>query len=226
MTGIEYKLKLGKGAVFVKSRLRRLRQEDETWEADFLALPKPMMQTATHYLGLVLMQPDGFLLAESEVDRSPTVNDLATLLAHAMMQPFIEGRHRPKRIHLRGNPKWIPLFPALKELGVEVVVADELPIVVEAFDEFLAQMEKVRSEGKIRPSIEQANFEKSFPAIAKWVQGYGHIEIGDQEGFGFIVQALDYGGLVFTDDKPCTLAEALAALEKWLARWFIESGID
>jgi hypothetical protein len=44
--------------------------------------------------------------------------------------------------------------------------------------------------------------------------GYGHIEIGDQEGFGFSARALDYGGLVFEDNKPATLAEALAALEK------------
>src|SRR5262245_47402000 len=36
----EEKLKLGKGAAFVKSRPKRLRQEDETWEADFQALPK------------------------------------------------------------------------------------------------------------------------------------------------------------------------------------------
>ena len=33
-----------------------------------------------------------------------------------------------------------------------------------------------------------------------------HIEIGDQEGFGFTVRALDYGGVVFEDDKPRTLA--------------------
>jgi hypothetical protein len=37
----EEKLSLGKGAAFVKGRLKRLRQEDETWEADFQALPKP-----------------------------------------------------------------------------------------------------------------------------------------------------------------------------------------
>jgi len=36
-------LKLGKGAAFDMARLKRLRQEDETWEADFRALPKPMM---------------------------------------------------------------------------------------------------------------------------------------------------------------------------------------
>ena len=34
--------------------------------------------------------------------------------------------------------------------------------------------------------------------------------------------SVDYGGLVFEDDKPNTLAEALAALEKGLANWFKE----
>ena len=65
--------------------------------------------------------------------------------------------------------------------------------------------------------------ESLFPAIAKWVNGgYGHIEIGDQEGLGFIARALDYGGLVFEDEKPRTLAESMAVLEKELARWFEE----
>ena len=57
MAGDENKLKLGKGNAFVKSQLKRLRQEDETWEADFRALPKPISQSATHYLGMVLTQP-------------------------------------------------------------------------------------------------------------------------------------------------------------------------
>jgi hypothetical protein len=46
----EEKLKLGKGAALVKASLKRLPQEDDTWEADFPALPNPIMQTATHYL--------------------------------------------------------------------------------------------------------------------------------------------------------------------------------
>jgi len=68
--------------------------------------------------------------------------------------------------------------------------------------------------------------EKLFPAIARYVQGYGQIEIGDQEMFGFVVRALDYGGLVFEDDRPETLAEALAALEKGLFDWFREEGTE
>jgi hypothetical protein len=59
-----------------------------------------------------------------------------------------------------------------------------------------------------------------------WVRGYGHIEIGDQEMFGFVVRALDYGGVVFEDDKPDTLAEAMAALENGLRKWLEEQGIE
>ena len=64
-----------------------------------------------------------------------------------------------------------------------------------------------------------------FPAIAQWVRGYGHIEIGDQEMFGFVARALDYGGLTFEDDRCDTLAEALAALEEGLRKWFDEQGV-
>jgi hypothetical protein len=53
----------------------------------------------------------------------------------------------------------------------------------------------------------------------------GHIEIGDQEGFGLAAMALDYGGLVYEDDRPRTLAEAMAALEG-LRKWFEEEGIE
>jgi hypothetical protein len=76
----------------------------------------------------------------------------------------------------------------------------------------------------VKPTEEQQGVEKLFPAIARYVQGYGHIEIGDQAAFGFVARALDYGGLVFEDDRPDTLAEAMAALEKGLRKWFEERG--
>jgi len=87
-------------------------------------------------------------------------------------------------------------------------------------------MREARRAKMVKPSEEEAAVEKAFPAITKWVRGYGHIEIGDQEGFGFVVRALDYGGLVFEDDKPESLAEAMAVLEKGLAEWFEEQGIE
>src|SRR5262249_62360100 len=128
--------KLGKGATFfVKSRLKRLPQEDESWEADFRALPKPMMQNETHYLGMVVTQPHGFYLAELEVEGRPSVNDLATLLAHAMQRPFTEGAHRPSRIHVRGHRQWQELFHPLDQLGIRVAVTQEPPKVEETYQD-------------------------------------------------------------------------------------------
>jgi hypothetical protein len=222
----EDSLKLGKGTAFVKSGLKRLRQEDDTWEADFRALPKPMTQTSTHYLGMVVGQPHGSYLSEMEVEGRPSVNDLATLLANAMNRPLTERAHRPRRILVRKNPRWKELFPHLEEIGIEVVAQNDLPTLNSVFERCLQDMKEARSARKLKPSAEQGGVEKLFPAIAQWVRGYGHIEIGDQEGFGFIVRALDYGGLVFEEDKPDTLAEAMAALERGLAEYFEREGID
>ena len=220
----EEKLRLGKGAAFVKSALKRLRQEDETWEADFQALPKPITQSQTHYLGMVVA-PDGSSLADSQVEGRPTVNDMATLLAQAMRRPLAGKAHRPSRLHVRGHPQWKELFPHLDELGIKVAVHRELPKVQEAYQDYLRRQRDAHRRGMVKPTAEQQGVEQLFPAIAQWVRD-GHIELGDQEGFGFIVRALDQGGLAFEDDKPDTLAEALASLEQGIRRWYEEQGIE
>ncbi len=222
----EEKPKLGKSAAFVKGRLKRLRQENETWEADFRALPKPIMQSETHYIGMVVTQPDGFLLADTHVEGRPSVNDLATLLANAMRRPLTEGAHRPRRIHVRGHHQWRPLFPHLKEIGIDVAVQQELPKVEEAYHAHLRHLKEVHSWGKVEPTAEQAKVAEMFPAIARYVERHGSVEIGEQEMFGFIVRALGDGGLAYEDDKPSTLAEAMAALEKALVKWFEKQGIE
>ena len=221
----EEKLKLGKGAAFEKIRLKRLRQEDETWEADFQALPKPITQSETHYLGMVVA-PDGSFLADSHVEGRPTVNDMATLLAHAMRRPLNGKAHRPRRLHVRGHHQWRELFPHLEELGIKVAVHRELPKVQQAYRGYLRKMRDAHRVGMVKPTDEQQSVEELFPAIARWVRGYGHIEIGDQEMFGFVARALDDGNLAFEDDKPDTLAEAMASLEKGLRKWFDEQGIE
>lgn len=222
----EEKLRLAKGTAFVKSRFKRLRQENNTWEADFRALPKPITQSETHYLGLVVTQRDGLLLTTNHVEGRPSVNDLATLLAHAMRRPLTGRAHRPRRIHVRGRHQWRELFPHLADMGIEIAVKKELPQVQEAYKAHLRRLREAHRVGMVKPTEEQASVEEMFPAIARWVRGYGHVEIGDQEMFGFVVRALDYGGLVFEDDKPDTLAEAMASLEKGLREWFDEQGVE
>jgi hypothetical protein len=221
-----HRWKLGKGTAFAKARLRRLPQEDETWEADFRALPKPMMQNETHYLGMVVSKQGGSLLADAQVGARPTVNDLATLLAHAMRRPLTGRAHRPRRLHVRGHPQWRELFPHLGGLGIQVAVRRELPKVQRAYQGYLRQQRDAHRRGMVQPTAEQQGVEKLFPAVARWVRGYGHIEVGDQETLGFVARALDYGGLACEDDRPDTLAEALASLERGLAEYFEREGIE
>src|ERR1700680_1126500 len=136
------RLKLGKRASFVKTHLKQLPQENETWEVDFRALPKPLEQTDTHYLGLAVALPKGDPLVYLPVEYTPTVNDLADLLADAMRRLLTGSALRPQRIHFRGNPRWEELFPHLEELGIEVAVQDELPMQEIVHEDFLRQMRK------------------------------------------------------------------------------------
>jgi hypothetical protein len=223
----EEKLKLGKGVAFVKGRLKRLPEGDDTWEADFRALPKPIDQSVTHYRGMVVCQADGSLLAESEVHGRPSVNDLATLLANAMRHPLAGDAHRPKLIRLRGHHQWRELFPHLAEIGIEVEVSVErgLSVIEEAYDEHLRRVREEHRVGMVEPSSEQEKAGAVFPVIDRWVREYGWIEIGVQELFGFVARALHEGGTQVEDERADTLAEALAVLEAGLARWFEEQGI-
>ena len=148
----EEKLKLGRGVAFDKSRLKRLAPSVETWEADFRALPKPIMQTQTHYRGMVITREAGSLLTESQAHGRPSVNDLATLLAHAMRQPLAGKARRPRRVLVRGHHQWRELFPVLKELGVEVSVERELPGIEKAYGDHLRRLRDAHRAGMKKPS--------------------------------------------------------------------------
>lgn len=211
------RLKLGKRASFVKTHLKQLPQEKETWEVDFRALPKPADQADTHYLGLAVALPRGDPLVYLPVEYTPTVNDLADLLADAMRRPLTGSPRRPEQIHFRPNPRWDELFPHLKELGIEATLQDDLPELEEVYLDFLREMRKGSPRPIIMLSPRPADVGRQFPAIDEWVRESGWIEVGQRKEAGFIARALDDGGLVFENSSSKTLAEALAALEEGLA---------
>lgn len=66
--------------------------------------------------------------------------------------------------------------------------------------------------------------ENAYPTVADFIRTQGWIEIGDQEGFGFVVRASDYGGVVFATQAPKTLTEAMTALEQGIAEFLRERG--
>ena len=140
MTAPQERLKLGKGAYFVKSRLRRLPQTDEEWQVDFQPFIPRWSKRNQEWLGIVLSQTDDFLLAEEFLDDPPTVNDFARFLANAMRRPLIDWAHRPKRVLLRDNPTWQEILPHLRNIKIEVVIQEALPEWDKEFRDWVEEM--------------------------------------------------------------------------------------
>ena len=214
------RLKLGKRAAFVKTHLKQLPQQEETWEVDFRALPKPADQADTHYLGLAVALPRGDPLVYLPVEYTPTVNDLADLLADAMRRPLTGSARRPAHIHVRANPRWEELFPHLQDLGIAARIHDDLPELEEVYLDFLREMRKGSPGPIFMLSPRPADPGKQYPAVSQWVRGNGWIEVGWRQDAGFVARALDDAGVVFENNNSNTLAEALAALEEGMAGRF------
>jgi hypothetical protein len=141
-----------------------------------------------------------------------------------MRRPLDADARRPKNIHLKANPRWRELILVLDEMGIGVAVEKRLPRIDKTFPTLLEELREIQRARMVKPSHEQAKVEAMFPSISRYVRGYGFIEVGDQEGFGFVVRAIGYGGVDFEDDSPETLAEAMTVLEAGLARWLAEQG--
>lgn len=178
------KLKLGKGTAFIKSKLRRLPLSDAEFEADFWLDPAFSTERREVWTGIVIERKFGALLAKEDVEWPPTVNDLATLLAHAMFRPLDEGdRQRPRTICLRDRAQWHELVPHIRELGIEVVTSEILPRFDEAAIEWMQQTTAGKATGKL-PSVDTFKevLQRPFPkrketaadaamALVEWTNG-------------------------------------------------------
>jgi hypothetical protein len=215
------KLILGKGSSFVKSRLSRLPRTDEVWEADIQPMSVSGWNARRHgelWLGMVLTRPEDFHLALQAHEDSPTVNDLATLLAKAMEHPWVMGARRPARLILRNNPQWQELVSHLKQLRIEVEAQEVLPLWDDAAAEYVRKL-KASWIGRDVPIVTTPQeFDEAFPAMVRWVKARGRIEIRFQDGQGFVVRALGDGGIVFESQAGKSVDKALTTLEQRIAQ--------
>ena len=143
-----------------------------------------------------------------------------------MRRPLDGDARRPKTIRLKANTRCQELYPVLEQIGIGGRVEKKLPKIDKLFPELRQELRKISRAKMIRPDTDQATVETMFPTIAQYVQGCGFIEIGDQQGFGFVVRAMGYGGVDFEDNRPESLAEAMVVLEAGLSRWFKDQGIE
>jgi hypothetical protein len=157
------KLKLGKSSsAFVKKDLRPLPLTEVEFEADFFLSLESASKRQEVWMGMVIERTFGGVLAMEDVPSPPpTVNNLANLLAHAMLRPLDGGdRQRPSMIYLWDRPQWQELLPHLRQLGMGVVLGDDLPRFDEAVIDWMAQTKRKRL-----PSVDEikTTLRKPFP---------------------------------------------------------------
>jgi hypothetical protein len=214
------KLKLGKGNAFIKSRLRMRLLWEDVWEADYvpaLIQSRRWKIHGNHWLGMVISQSEDLILADEILDRPPSVNDMARLLASAMEAPLVVEPHRPGEIHLRTDSHWSALLPHLAELGIEVVLDEKLPRLEKASDDFFAERSLPALMSEERPGLGLSNVDQALPILSTWVRTTGCVEIGAQGGAGFNVKIRDRDRTVLEIEGAQTLEEALRVLEKAIA---------
>ena len=157
------KLKLGKSSsAFVKKNIRSSPLTKVEVEADFFFDREFSTKHRERWMGMVIEREFGGVLAMEDVHfPPPTVNDLANLLAHAMLRPLDAGdRQRPSAIHLRDRPQWQELVPHLQQLGIGVVLGDDLPRFDEALIDWMQQTKR-----KSLPSVAEikTTLRRPFP---------------------------------------------------------------
>jgi hypothetical protein len=65
--------------------------------------------------------------------------------------------------------------------------------------------------------------DEDYPHLARWVDAYGWVEIGQDEFSHSVVRALQEGGMVWEGAASYpTLAAALAALDAGIGQWLRE----
>src|SRR5208282_3485627 len=215
------KLNLGKGSAFVKSHLSRLPRTDEVWEADIQPISPWGWNARRHgelWLGMVLTETENFHLALLASEAAPGINDLASLLAKAMEHPWVMGKRRPAQIVLRNNTQWEELIPHLKQLKIEVITQQELPLWDEAAEAYVRRVRATRRGREVPILTVLSKLDEAFPAVSCWVKSMGRIEIGVEPGQGFVVRAVDHekGRVIFEDGHTENLDDGLVALERGL----------
>jgi hypothetical protein len=110
--------------------------------------------------------------------------DLAILLAKAMERPWVMGKRRPARIVLRNNPQWEELIPHLRQLKIEVITQQELPLWDDAATAYVRRLRATLRGREVPILTVPPNLDEAFPAVSCWVKSLGRIEIGIDPGRG------------------------------------------
>ena len=225
----EEKLKLGKGSAFVKGRLKALPQGDEIWEADFQALPKPIEQTPDP------LPRDG---RHGQGRLSPG------RLARSTAGPRSTTSPRSWPTPCGGRSTVTPAAPSSSDCGGTTNGGDSSPTWRRSGSGSRSSSGRAFPASRGRTRLTSGGCGMSTGSgwsgrrpsrrrsrrCSRPSTGGSRSMAGSRSACrSFSASSpgrCTRAGTQVEDDRPDTLAEAMAALEAGLVRWFEEQGVD
>lgn len=129
---------------FIKKWLtKNLPQEYDVWQADCHQMPAWVEAGGDKirpWVVLVTSRSHEQVLAYQMPEGTPSAARLWDVLVKAMQQPAAGEPHRPSEVQVRADERWESLNPHLEEIGVEVVIRDELDLLDGIFQHMAEQV--------------------------------------------------------------------------------------
>jgi tetratricopeptide (TPR) repeat protein len=121
----------GKGPLALVKRWlnKNLPQQDDVWQADCRHLPRWVRiagEPLRPWLVLVTSRSNDLVLAHEMTDEAPPATLLWDTLVKAMQYPAAGEPHRPTELQVPTDERWESLKPHLEEIGVSLVVGEQL----------------------------------------------------------------------------------------------------
>jgi tetratricopeptide (TPR) repeat protein len=139
-------------AMIKKWLKQHLPQEEDIWEADYRQLPisvGPPDEASRPWLFLVASRSQEDLMhIPTVLEAEPSPNLLWDKLVQAMQEPRTGEPHRPTEIRVRSAGAWESLRAPLDEIGVDLVIRDDLEMMDPLFEDLLEN-----AFGKPRPAL-------------------------------------------------------------------------
>lgn len=137
---------------FVKQWLNKnLAQEPDVWQADFRRMPNWIRiagEMVRPWTVLVTSRSSDLVLGHQMSEDVPSAALLWDALVQAMQHPAAGTPHRPAELQVRADDRWETLRPHLDEIGVALVMSDELEEINAVFQDMTEHI-----CGKPRPGL-------------------------------------------------------------------------
>ena len=122
---------------------KHLPQDFDIWQADFKQMPNWISiadEMMRPWAVLVTSRSNDLVLAHQMSDEIPSMALMWDTLVEAMQHPAAGQPHRPTELQVRADERWEALTPHLDEIGVNLVVCDELEEIDAVFSNMIAHV--------------------------------------------------------------------------------------